>query len=757
MPPPRRNSKIPNRPSPNDAMFVTWQDAGERKLALTTAAQASQEYGVIAQRERAYGSDIFMGAGGPGISTRDGMSRRDWEYFRPEDSIPREIRNIISTSMQAYNRIGIVGNTIDVMGEFTCQGIRLVHPNPRIQDLCQNWAKKINLYDRAERFCNYLYRMGNVIVMRETAIVKPTDIDNLRRGIAAEGSNDIVDRIDPPPKVRAGEVPWSYTYINPLSLELLGGDELAQFAGVAVYGLVIPQSVYNKIRNPKSPEERYIVEQLPQYVVTSARTGRKVIPLDPAKVQAFFYKKDDWQIWAKPITYRIIDDLVLYNKMRLADLSALDGAISHIRLWTLGSLEHQIMPTAAGMARLAEVLINNTATGAIDLIWGPELSFTETSTDVHRFLGSDKYGQTIQNIYDGLGVPYPSQGSGSGKGGMASQLSMRIMVERLKYGRGILNSFLEPELIWFQRALGLRQAPSIQYDYMVLDDENAWLRLLIELADRDLISVESLQEAFGKVPEIEQMLIRREHQKRDSGKLKRKVGPFHNPEVEDDLIKIFAQTGLVTPGEVGIELGDRAPGEKSMMELKLDQAKQAAKLKQQTSPFGGNGVPNSKPKGQPGQGRPKGKRDSLPRQKRTVKPVKAANFFATRAWAREVQGTIAEVVNPVYLSFCSKDTVRKLTDEEFKNLETFKFAVLCNLDPFTEFTEDKFKSMVENPLPTHPIVYELLNATLTKFAEKFARTPTIDETRLFQAEVYSLYAVADDEALNLEEEDNGED
>jgi hypothetical protein len=194
-----------------------------------------------------------------------------------------------------------------------------------------------------------------------------------------------------------------------------------------------------------------------------------------------------------------------------------------------------------------------------------------------------------------------------------------------------------------------------------------------------------------------------------------------------------------------------------MMELKLEQAKQAAKLKQQTNPFGNNGNPSSKPAGKSGQGRPPGKRDSLPRQKRTLKPVKAANFFATRAWAREVQTTIAEVVNPAFLSFCGKDTIRKLTDEEFKNLETFKFAVLCNLQPFTPFNQDIFKAMLENPLPTHPIVYELLNATLTKFGEKFARTPTVDETRLFQAEVYSLYAVADDEVLNLEEDDNGED
>jgi hypothetical protein len=741
--PPRKIANIADRTASNQPMFMTWNDEAGKKLAFTTAAQASNQYGAIARRETSYGSDIFMNAG-PNLSVRDGLSRRDWDFFRPEEAVPKQVRNILAACMLAYKRIGIIRNIIDVMGEFTCLGVRLVHPNPRIQDLYQEWAKKVNFYERSERFCNLLYRTANVIVQRETALLKDNDLENLRKGFAA---NDI-QGIDPPPKVRKGEIPWEYNFFNPLSLEILGGDELAQFAGVAVYGLTIPERVYNKIRNPKTPEERYIVSMLPDFVVSFARNGKKLIPLDPNKIQSFYYKKDDWQIWAEPVTYGIIDDLILYNKMRLADLSALDGAISHIRLWRLGDLKERILPTPAAIARLVEVLVNNTATGAIDLIWGPELDFKETNTEVHRFLGSDKYGQVMQNIYDGMGVPYPSQGGGKGgKGGMASHLSIRIMVERLKYGRKILNSFWEPEIVWFQRALGLRYPASLQYDYMVLDDENAFLRLLIELADRDVVAVETLQEIFGLIPEVQQMLIRREHKRRGSGKLRPKAGPYHAPQVEDDLLKIFATTGLITPSEAGVELGEREPGEKTMMEIKTDQMKFAAKQKAAT---------DSQPKGKSGQGRPPGKKDTLPRKQRTLKPTKAAEFFATRAWARQVQTTIAEVVNPLYCESCGKDTLRKLTDEESKNLEQFKFAILCNLEPYTEFTQDVLMDKIDNPLHISPIVIELFTATLAKFTEKFNRTPTIDETRLFQAEVYSLYVQSEDEEDDIEEMIDGE-
>ena len=74
------------------------------------------------------------------------------------------------------------------------------------------------------------------------------------------------------------------------------------------------------------------------------KRGDKRIPLDPERLSIAYYKKDDWQKWAHPLTYAILDDIIMLEKMRLADMSALDGAISNIRLWTIGNLDHKILP-----------------------------------------------------------------------------------------------------------------------------------------------------------------------------------------------------------------------------------------------------------------------------------------------------------------------------------------------------------------------------------------------------------------------------
>ena len=84
--------------------------------------------------------------------------------------------------------------------------------------------------------------------------------------------------------------------------------------------------------------------------------------------------------------------------MKLADISALDGAISNIRLWSLGDLDNKILPTKAAINKLRNILASNVGGGTMDLVWGPELKFTESSTQVFRFLGKESMSLYLPNI-----------------------------------------------------------------------------------------------------------------------------------------------------------------------------------------------------------------------------------------------------------------------------------------------------------------------------------------------------------------------
>ena len=86
------------------------------------------------------------------------------------EAIPARQKKIMGMCMAAYDRVGIIRNVIDLMSDFASQGLVLVHPNRQIEKkFYRKWFSEINAIDRSERFLNYLYRCGNVVVQRRTA------------------------------------------------------------------------------------------------------------------------------------------------------------------------------------------------------------------------------------------------------------------------------------------------------------------------------------------------------------------------------------------------------------------------------------------------------------------------------------------------------------------------------------------------------------------------------------------------------------
>ena len=163
----------------------------------------------------------------------------------------------------------------------------------------------------------------------------------------------------------------------------------------------------------------------------------------------------------------------------------------------------------------------------MELVWGPELSFTESHSEVYKFLGSEKYSSVLNSIYAGLGVPPTLTGMASNGGGFTNNfISLKTLVERLQYGRDQLVRFWDKELEIVRKSMGFRYKAHVQFDQMSLSDEASEKNLLIQLADRDIISHETLLERFKEIPQIENIRIKRELNKRDSVGPE-KAGPFH--------------------------------------------------------------------------------------------------------------------------------------------------------------------------------------------------------------------------------------
>ena len=681
------------------------------KASVTKAAKAYNEFmdacGVVEYEAKA--NDRWYRTDFRNIDTnlnaRSPFTRSDYDYYRPEEAIPEKISNIIKACDLAYQRVGIVRNVIDLMGDFACQGITIVHPNPQIQEFYRAWFKKVNGRDRSERFLNTLYRLGNVIVARELGQVRKTDLDKIRKGKAAK--TEFVD-LKPEFPVLRNELPLSYTFMDVCNVEIIH-SELASFVGASPkLALRISTKLRNTILKPKTPEEKEMVQKLPEELVAQVRKyNQKYIPLDPKLVSAYFYKKDDWKDWAMPMLYSILDNLVTLEKMRLTDLSALDGAISRVRVWTLGDHALGIAPNKAAAVRLSNQLTNNSGGGTIDLIWDDTLKLQVSDTNVHQFLGETKYAPVWQAIFQGLGIPATLAGAPNASGTTNNFIAMKTLVERLEYGRSVLKSFWEKELKHVQEACGFRFPAEIHFERMSLSDEVAEKALLLQLADRDMISYETAQQMMGLIPNLERIRTRKENEERKSGRRVPKAGQWHNPQQDFEFKKLALQQGYIDVSQLDLELEELPSGKKTPFETEVEVNKQKMAQKK----LGGTN------------GRPKNSRDSKKR-KRTVKPRTSANL---QVWAADTQAKIADVIVPLYLGDLGKKNLRQLTAKEFDDLENYKFSILCAFAPEDAVDEEAIKALYGKVLQIPVGVYDLYKKLVAK-----VKNPTVANLRQLQ-------------------------
>jgi len=136
------DSPIKDAPKVDENYYTTWdpKDAKSKELAIVQMSKAAESYGLVKAhvgRERGFNQnfqDIDTN-----INAKNQFSRFDYEGFRPNDAIPTTPKGIIHACMEAYRKVGIIRNVIDLMGDFGCQGIEIVHPNRRIQNFYRSW------------------------------------------------------------------------------------------------------------------------------------------------------------------------------------------------------------------------------------------------------------------------------------------------------------------------------------------------------------------------------------------------------------------------------------------------------------------------------------------------------------------------------------------------------------------------------------------------------------------------------------------
>jgi hypothetical protein len=477
--------------SPSESAYVT---ASEQKTKVF------QSYGDVVDRfsGNVQGSWMPMTEPLPGMSVRAPFTRYDYDYFRPNEAVPRLFKDQVIACRNCYKYIGTVRNVIDLMIDFVCDGINVVYPDKKTQKFLRKWWEHAEVTEASNQFAKRLLLDCNVVAKSTTG--------TLTVPVKREWDSEIVADADVTIKVKKNsfgskEIPVAFTFADIVGLEWMGGDA-AKLVSHKQLKFKLPDKVKAMILNPVTEEDKQIVAKIPEDIKESVRKHQGYVLMDMEKVYCAFFKKDDFEDWATPYLVSVLSDIAFKQKLRQADTSALDGVINVIRLWKLGDHKEEIFPDAPVVNKLNEILKANTGGGALDIIWDSLIEMQEFYPPIDKILGSDKYNQVNRDILLGLGIPEVLLG-GSGTNFSNSFIQLKTLIERLEYVREKLVDWLNIQLRIVTKAIGADKAPVVTFNYINLQDEATARKLILNLWDRGILSTETLLERYDENYEVE--------------------------------------------------------------------------------------------------------------------------------------------------------------------------------------------------------------------------------------------------------------
>ena len=540
------------------------------------------------------------------------FNEQDYYSVRPGSNIPADYSKIMEMGEQFYYKSGLVRSIIDLLVEFAVDGIRLHHNDEDMNNFYKVWDAKVGLRDRAERFATDLIRSGNVVLQRFYAEIPKVE-QNEWKSEAGE-----IRYKNEMPGTEKLKIPIRYFFYRPSTIELVGGDAAA-YSKKRLYGIRLDGKTYWEMTTSLTELEKKVKRQIPESIKKAGQNNiaaRIVYPLNPEDIYVASYKKDDYLQWAYPITYSIFADLIYNQKLRFAKTLALEGFNNPVRLWKLGAHKEGLMAPVEAADKLQELLLANTGGGFKDFIWDDMISMEVFYPPLEQISGIQEDKDPILTCF---GIADDLVGGVKGSGGQSTNAyRIKSFVKKIETVRKIINEWLQCELNIITKNLGFDSKPIIQYKYDDLTDERVYFTLLRELADRNILSDQTLLERMGESPYVETNRVAKEDKARNSGKIPPKASPFHNPNLEE---------------QHSMKLDE--------IQLNLDNA-----VKEKPS------APN---------GRPPGAKDKMPRTKRS----KAAEILD----AKKVYEQLYDSVVSNALPHLGLANARQLTSEHKQNIE----------------------------------------------------------------------------------------
>tara|TARA_B100000287_G_scaffold429840_1_gene483916 strand:+ start:1401 stop:3374 length:1974 start_codon:yes stop_codon:yes gene_type:complete len=402
------------------------------------------------------------------------------------------VRDAVILCQKAYWNSAIFRNTIDLMTEFSCSDVYFTGGSKKTRDFFAALLKKINLYGFQDKFFREYYRSGNVFVHRMDGTLQSSDLTKITQAFGVSNASSI-------------KLPSRYVVLNPADIQI--GGQLSFVKGH--YYKVLTDYELERLRNPKTDEDREIVNNLPKSIRDALKKDAKLgggainLPLDPEQTTAVFYKKQDYEPFAVPMGFPVLEDINFKIEMRKMDMAVTRTMQQAILLITMGAKPEDGGVNQRNLEAMQKLFDNESIGRVLIADYTTKAEFV--IPNIASILDPKKYAQVDSDIQIGLNNILIS---GDEKFANAN-VKMKVFVERLKQAReAFLNELLIPEIKRISKDLGFRSFPMPHFEDIDLRDTDVANRVYSRLIELGILTAEEGIEALqsGKLPTVEESL-----------------------------------------------------------------------------------------------------------------------------------------------------------------------------------------------------------------------------------------------------------
>ena len=411
------------------------------------------------------------------------------------------IRDAVILCQKCYYNFAIFRNTIDLMTEFSTSHIYFQGGSQKSRDFFSALFKKINISDLQDKFFREYYRSGNVFLYRFDTQIKDTDLNKITQtfGLTSKASVSL---------------PARYIVLNPADIQIGGSINFS----VGRYYKILSDYELERLKNPKTDEDKEVFNSLPketQNLIMQKGIGILSIPLERDKIAAVFYKKQDYEPFAVPMGFPVLEDINWKAEMKKMDMAITRTMQQAVLLITMGDTPNNGGINQKNLEAMRSLFENQSIGRVLIADYTTKAQFV--IPEIGNLIGPEKYEVVDRDIQIGLNNIL----IGSEKFANTS-IKVQVFMERLKQARQtFITEFLVPEIRRISKDLGFKNYPEPVFEDIDLKDDVQYSRIFNRLMELGILTPEEGLRAIetGRLPTNEESLESQQKYKdlRDQG------------------------------------------------------------------------------------------------------------------------------------------------------------------------------------------------------------------------------------------------